>query len=85
MINANSSNSTMIFYSRIITSLSELNDYFSATPMSFYFPLKTPVDTQITDATLISQLNAINEWLTRYGYESTVSGNLPIIIDRTNL
>lgn len=59
MINANSSNSTMIFYSRIITSLSELNDYFSATPMLFYFPLKTHVDTQITDATLISQLNAL--------------------------
>lgn len=85
MINANAYNSTMIFYSRIITSLSELNDYFSATPMSFYFPLKTPVDTQITDATLISQLNAVHEWLTRYGYESTVSGNLPIIIDRANL
>lgn len=52
---------------------------------TIYYQLATPTDTQITDTTLISQLNAVHEWLTRYGYNSTVTGNLPIIIDRTNL
>lgn len=50
-----------------------------------YYPIKTPTDSKITDSTLISQLNAVHQWLTRYGYNATVSGNLPIIIDRTNL
>lgn len=50
-----------------------------------YYALATPTDTQITDATLISQLNAVHEWLTRYGYESTVSGNLPIVLQRDSL
>lgn len=50
-----------------------------------YYALATPTDTKITDATLIGQLNAIHEWLTRYGYNSTVSGNLPLVINQTNL
>lgn len=45
----------------------------------------TPTDTQITDATLVGQLNAVHEWLTRYGYNATVTGSLPIIISKTNL
>lgn len=53
--------------------------------ISLYYALATPTDTQITDATLISQLNAIHEWLTRYGYQSSVVGSLPIIISQTNL
>ena len=52
---------------------------------TIYYPLATPTDTVITDATLVGQLNAVHQWLTRYGYNATVSGNLPIIIDRTNL
>lgn len=52
---------------------------------TLYYPLATPTDTKITDATLIGQLNAVHEWLTRYGYNATVSGNLPIIINKTNL
>jgi hypothetical protein len=50
-----------------------------------YSPLATPTDTKITDATLVVQLDAIHEWLTRYGYSATVTGNLPIIINQTNL
>ena len=54
--------------------------------LELYYGILVPqVDTQITDATLISQLDAVHEWLTRYGYSSNVTGNLPIIIDRTNL
>lgn len=50
-----------------------------------YYLLATPTDTQITDTTLISQLDSVHEWLTRYGYTSTVTGSLPIVIDKTNL
>lgn len=50
-----------------------------------YYPLAAPTDTKITDSMLIGQLNAVYQWLTRYGYNATVSGNLPIVIDRTNL
>ena len=53
--------------------------------ISLYYALATPTDTQITDATLISQLEAIHGWLTRYGYQSSVVGSLPIIISQTNL
>ena len=52
---------------------------------TLYYPLTIATDTQIADATLIEQLNAVHEWLTRYGYNATVSGNLPLIVDRTNL
>lgn len=51
----------------------------------YYGILILQADNQITDDTLIGQLNAVHEWLTRYGYSSNVTGNLPIIIDRTNL
>lgn len=42
-------------------------------------------NTKITDNTLISQLNTVHQFLTRYGYNSIVSGNLPLIISKTNL
>lgn len=45
----------------------------------------TPINTQITDTSLIAQLEAINEWLTRYGYTASVVGNLPIVIERTTI
>ena len=50
-----------------------------------YYPLGTQIDTQITDTALISQLNAIHQFLTRYGYNSSITGNLPLIINRTVL
>ena len=68
------------------TSFTTLSALQTATKDSYvYYALATPTDTKITDATLIGQLNAIHEWLTRYGYNATVSGNLPIIINKTNL
>lgn len=52
---------------------------------SLWWPLATPTDTEITNAALVAQLNTVEQLLTRYGYNATVSGNLPIIIDRTAL
>lgn len=65
--------------------LENWKSYLSSTPMSVYYRLTTPTDTKITDNTLISQLDAIHQFLTRYGYNATVSGDLPLIIDKTNL
>lgn len=61
------------------------NAWLASNNTIVYYPLATPTDTQITDNTLIGQLNDVHEWLTRYGYNATVTGNLPIIIDKTNL
>ena len=57
----------------------------STTNMVLYYTLVTPTNTKITDNTLIGQLNAIHDWLTRYDYYGNVTGNLPIIINRTGL
>ena len=67
------------------SSVANWKTWLSSNNLIIYASLVTPTDTQITDATLIGQLNVVHEWLTRYGYNATVSGNLPLIVDRTNL
>lgn len=68
-----------------VNNLTQFVSWLGNNNVTVYYAIPTFTDTQITDSTLISQLNAIHEWLTRYGYSSTVSGNLPIIIEQTNL
>lgn len=65
--------------------LSGWKTWLSSNNLIIYGTLATPTDTQITDNTLIGQLNAVHDWLTRYGYTATVTGNLPIIINQTTL
>lgn len=67
------------------TSASGYNSWMQDNKPSLFWKLATPTDTQITDATLVGQLNAVHEWLTRYGYESTVFGDLPIVLQRDSL
>lgn len=67
------------------TSESDCLTWLTAHTPSVYYALDTATDTKITDATLVGQLNAVHEWLTRYGYNATVIGNLPIVINQTNL
>ena len=62
-----------------------LKTWLSSHNTNLYYVLATETDTKITDATLIGQLNNVHEWLTRYGYNATVTGNLPLIVNRTNL
>lgn len=50
-----------------------------------YYILAVATDTQITNADLVAQLNAINDILVKYGYSYTVSGNLPLIINTNNI
>lgn len=66
-------------------SIDDWKVWLSTHNTTVYYPLATATDTQITDATLVGQLDAIHQFLTRYGYSATVSGNLPLIIDKTNL
>lgn len=63
----------------------EMNAWLATKLPVVYGVLKHTTDTRITDDTLIGQLNDVHEWLTRYGYSSTVAGDLPIIIDKTSL
>lgn len=68
-----------------ITNAVQLNAWLSSNNTKVYFPISTPTNTQITDATLMGQLNDVHEWLTRYGYNATVSGDLPIVLQRDSL
>ena len=67
------------------SSVALFKTWLSTNQTTAYYHLATATDTKITDSTLLGQLNAVHDWLTRYGYTSTVTGNLPIIIDKTNL
>lgn len=68
-----------------VNTLELLKSWLDANELKVYYPLATPTNTQITDTTLISQLNAVHGWLTRYGYNATVSGDLPIVLQRDSL
>ena len=59
--------------------------WLSSHNTNIYYPLDTQTDTQITDTNLIGQLNELHQFLTRYGYQASVSGSLPIIINQTQL
>ena len=61
------------------------NTWLTTNQPIIYYPLTTPTDTKITDATLVGQLNAVHQFLTRYGYDFDISGNLPIIINQGGL
>ena len=67
------------------TSTANFKSWLSTHNTTAYYVLATATDTQITDTTLIAQLNAIEAWLTRYGYTATVSGALPLIINQMAL
>ena len=67
------------------TSKTAWGTWLQSNDLTIYYFLATPTDTQITDNTLIGQLNALHEWMTRYGYQSSVSGDLPIIINQVAL
>lgn len=78
-------NNVLPFRNKDITSLDAWKTWLSSHNTTVYYPFATPADTKITDNTLISQLDAIHQFLARYGYNATVTGNLPIIISKTNL
>lgn len=68
-----------------VTTKADWLTWLSNNNVTMYVILATPTDTQITDTTLITQLNSIHQFLTRYGYTGTVSGSLPLVINQTTL
>lgn len=74
-----------IKYQSKFADLASFTTWLSTHNTTVYYALVTPTDTQITDTTLINELNNIHQFLTRYGYNSSVTGNLPIIINQTSL
>ena len=75
----------LIFINGIAQSVAQWKAWLADNNVTCYYAIATPTNTKITDSTLISQLDAIHQFLTRYGYNSIVSGNLPLIISKTNL
>lgn len=70
-----------------LTTSAAINTYLGSNPIDVYYPLATPTDTQITDGTLIGQLNALYNAKMLAGQTnfavSAVSPNLPAILDIT--
>lgn len=63
----------------------QANTWLTTHNMTIKYALATPTDTTITDSALISQLNAVENFITRSGYTYSISGDLPIIISRTEI
>ena len=61
-----------------ITTSNALITYFSQNPTYLYAPLVTPTDTEITDATLISQLEEISKTLSYQGQTNITSNTIAL-------
>ena len=68
--------------SSIATTYNELKSWFETANNTIYYPLATPTDTEITDSTLLSQLNALGSATTYLGVTNiiTSSDNLAPIL-----
>lgn len=64
---------------------SALTTWLTTNTPIIYYALATATDTEITDTDLIAELDAIEEWMTRCGYTASVAGNLPIVINQTEI
>lgn len=62
--------SQILFHYSAIASLADWKTWLASNPTTIYFPLLNPTDTEITDSTLLSQLNAIYELYVKSGKNS---------------
>ena len=70
-----------------ITSIGDFRAWLSSNNIILYYVLATPTDTEITDTTLINQLNALEQVMS-YDNQTNISqenDNLPFIINATAL
>ncbi len=77
----------LIFANKNITSVNDFKNWLSSNNVTVYYILATPTDTEITDTTLLSQLEALNN---SYSYTeqtniSQENSDLPIIIYASTL
>ena len=75
----------LYIYDTSTMNIDAFKTWLSSNNITCYYALETPTDTKITDTTLLSQLSAVHNWLTRYDYYGIVSGDLPIIINKTEI
>lgn len=80
-----STNNRFVLKNTSLANVTALTTWLSTHNTAVYYLLATPTNTKITDTALISQLEDIDEWLTRYGYDAMVSGTIPLIIDKVPL
>lgn len=85
LMSPNSENNILAFRYKGISTLEDFKTWLSTHPTTVYYALATPTTTEITDATLIAQLEAVYDWVRRHGYNAQVSGDLPIVINRSTL
>ena len=71
-------NSSMYISVEGITTSNALITYFSQNPTYLYAPLVTPTDTEITDTTLISQLEEISKTLSYQGQTNITSNTIAL-------
>ena len=84
-ISLNTGTAKFRFRDKDYTETSDFKTWLSTHNTTVYYALATATDELIVDADLVSDLDAIQEFMKRYGYTATVSGNLPIIIDRQEI
>ena len=75
--------SRVIIRNKDYTTTPTFTTWLSNNNVICYYALASSSDTQITNITLIDQLDAVYDWAIRYGYNFTVSGNLPLVISQT--
>lgn len=71
-------NSSIYISVEDITTSNALITYFSQNPTYLYAPLATPTDTEITDTTLISQLEEISKTLSYQGQTNITSNTIAL-------
>ena len=80
-----SASGNLNFLAPEFASSTDFKNHLASSNMTVYYALATPTTTEITDATLIAQLEAVYDWVRRHGYNASVIGDLPIVISRTAL
>ena len=85
IIKVTGSNDQIAWKDTRYTAPADMISWLSTHPTTVYYTLATPTTTEITNQTLIDQLEAVYDWVRRHGYNASVTGDLPIVISRTAL
>ena len=85
VITSHDSAHVIIVKSTRFSTLSDFTGFLDANNVVAYYASTSPTETIITDQNLIGQLEEVEQFLTRYGYEYATVGNVPVIINRESL
>lgn len=68
-----------------ITTAQQFKNWLASNNTAIYIPIAASTEAQITDTALISQLEMVHQFATRYGYNANGTSSVPIIISRSDL